>query len=60
MFVKTGKFPPKMDNKPGRISFKFTGDNCTPETKYTVQIIMQCDYNAESNSHPELFPYVSK
>ncbi|XP_011342492.1 cation-independent mannose-6-phosphate receptor isoform X2 [Ooceraea biroi] len=52
-----GKFPPKINNTPGKISFIFTGDNCTPETKYTVQIIMQCDYNVEDNSHPELFPH---
>jgi hypothetical protein len=49
-----------LDNKVGKISFNFTGDNCTSETKYTVQIIMKCDYDAESNSYPELFPYVSK
>ncbi|XP_012235795.1 cation-independent mannose-6-phosphate receptor [Linepithema humile] len=55
-----GKFPPVVDNTPGRILFKFTGDNCTPDVKYTVQIIVHCDYNAENNSRPELFPYAEK
>lgn len=38
--------------------FVFTGDNCTANTKYTVNIIMKCDYEAENNSHPELFSHV--
>ncbi|CAL1684751.1 unnamed protein product [Lasius platythorax] len=52
-----GKFPPEVENKSGRILFNFIGDNCSLEIKYTVQIIIKCDYNAASNSYPELFPH---
>ncbi|GAB1860995.1 Cation-independent mannose-6-phosphate receptor [Camponotus japonicus] len=55
-----GKYPPEVGNKDGRILFNFTGDNCLLHIKYTVQIIMQCDYSAESNSYPELFPHADK
>ncbi|KAL6449215.1 hypothetical protein ACFW04_000702 [Cataglyphis niger] len=55
-----GKFPPEVDNRSGKILFNFTGDNCLFDIKYKVQIIMQCDYAAENNSYPELFPYVDK
>ncbi|XP_070158069.1 cation-independent mannose-6-phosphate receptor isoform X3 [Polyergus mexicanus] len=51
-----GKFPPKVLNNSGKILFNFIGDNCLLE-KYTVKIIMQCDYAAENNSYPELFPH---
>ncbi|XP_072743361.1 cation-independent mannose-6-phosphate receptor isoform X2 [Anoplolepis gracilipes] len=52
-----GKFPPEVDSRLGRILFNFTGDNCLYKIKYTVQIIIQCDFDAENNSHPELFPH---
>lgn len=54
-----GKFPPAVDDKNGKIFFNFTGDDCSDQIKYMVLIIMKCDYNAESNSYPELFPHVS-
>ena len=49
---------PKVNIKNGTIMFVFTGDDCTAGTKYTVNIIMKCDYEAENNSHPELFSHV--
>lgn len=57
-FVFAGKMSPKVDTKNGRILFVFTGDDCTPKTKYTVNIVMKCDYEAGNNSHPELFHHV--
>ncbi|XP_029676718.1 cation-independent mannose-6-phosphate receptor isoform X1 [Formica exsecta] len=51
-----GKFPPEIDNKYGKILFNFIGDNCSLG-KYKVHIIMQCNYAAENNSFPELFPH---
>lgn len=58
LLVLTGRFPPQVDNKNGRILFNFTGDSCLG-TNYTVYIIMHCDYNVEINSYPELFAHVS-
>ncbi|KYN03799.1 Cation-independent mannose-6-phosphate receptor [Cyphomyrmex costatus] len=52
-----GRFPPKLDNEQGRILFNFTGDNCLRGINYTVTVIMHCDYAAETNSYPELFPH---
>ncbi|XP_043511603.1 cation-independent mannose-6-phosphate receptor isoform X1 [Frieseomelitta varia] len=52
-----GKMRPKVNIKNGTIMFVFTGDDCTADTKYTVNIIMKCDYEAENNSHPELFSH---
>lgn len=51
--------PPKVNTENGRIMFVFTGDDCTSETKYTVNIVMKCDYEAGNNSFPELFYHVS-
>jgi len=39
--------------------FNFTGDDCLHGTNYTVTVIMHCDYDAETNSYPELFSHVS-
>ncbi|XP_029053716.1 cation-independent mannose-6-phosphate receptor isoform X1 [Osmia bicornis bicornis] len=50
-----GKMPPKVDIENGRIMFVFSGDDCTSETKYNVNIVMKCDYEAGNNSFPELF-----
>ncbi|XP_011863304.1 PREDICTED: cation-independent mannose-6-phosphate receptor [Vollenhovia emeryi] len=50
-----GRFPPKLDSNNGKILFNFTGDSCPFGTNYTMKIIMYCDYEAENNSHPELF-----
>ncbi|CAK9820663.1 Cation-independent mannose-6-phosphate receptor [Anthophora plagiata] len=50
-----GKMPPEVNIKDGRIMFVFTGDDCRPETKYTVNILMKCDHEAGNNSYPELF-----
>lgn len=50
--------PPVVNITNGRIMFVFTGDDCTSDTKYTVNIIMKCDYKAENNSLPELFSQV--
>ncbi|KOC59527.1 Cation-independent mannose-6-phosphate receptor, partial [Habropoda laboriosa] len=58
--IGIGKMPPKVDVTGGRIMFVFTGDDCTPKTKYTVNIIMKCDYEAGSNSYPEIFDYASE
>ncbi|XP_018059825.1 PREDICTED: cation-independent mannose-6-phosphate receptor [Atta colombica] len=52
-----GRFPPKLDNEYGRTLFNFTGDDCLHGTNYTVTVIMHCDYNAETNSYPELFSH---
>lgn len=49
--------PPRVNITQGRISFIFTGDDCTSNSKYIVNIIMKCDYKAE-NSYPEIFPDV--
>lgn len=49
--------PPTVNITQGRISFIFTGDDCTSKIKYIVNIIMKCDYKAE-NSYPEIFPDV--
>ncbi|XP_076173543.1 lysosomal enzyme receptor protein isoform X2 [Ptiloglossa arizonensis] len=50
-----GKIPPKVNAENGRIQFLFTGDDCTPKEKYTVNIIMKCNYKAGNNSHPETY-----
>ncbi|KAL0115499.1 hypothetical protein PUN28_010785 [Cardiocondyla obscurior] len=52
-----GRFPPHVDNTNGRILFNFTGDTCLPGINYTMKIIMHCDYEAQSNSYPELFTH---
>ncbi|XP_050573369.1 cation-independent mannose-6-phosphate receptor isoform X1 [Bombus affinis] len=52
-----GKMPPVVNITNGRIMFVFTGDDCTSDTKYTVNILMKCDYKAENNSLPELFSH---
>ncbi|XP_076766762.1 lysosomal enzyme receptor protein [Xylocopa sonorina] len=52
-----GKMPPEVNIENGRMTFIFTGDECTPKSKYIVRIIMQCDYKAGNNSLPELFSY---
>lgn len=49
---------PKVNIENGTIMFVFKGDNCKAHTKYTVNIFMKCDYEAENNSHPESFPNV--
>lgn len=54
-----GKMPPTVNITQGRISFIFTGDDCTSKVKYIVNIIMKCDYKAE-NSYPEIFPNTLK
>ncbi|XP_043801990.1 cation-independent mannose-6-phosphate receptor isoform X2 [Apis laboriosa] len=54
-----GKMPPIVNITQGRISFIFTGDDCTSKLKYTVNIIMKCDYEAE-NSYPDIFPNTLK
>lgn len=58
LFLISGKMPPEVDVKNGRIMFIFTGDDCTPHVKYKVNILMKCDYEAGYNSYPELFSYV--
>lgn len=47
-----------MNAENGRIQFLFTGDDCTPKEKYTVNIIMKCNYKAGNNSHPETYIHV--
>lgn len=62
LLVSIGRFPPSLDHKNGRILFNFVGDNCpfgAIISNYTVNIIMYCDYDIESNSYPELFLHVS-
>lgn len=60
LLVPTGRFPPDLDDKNGRILFNFIGDNCPFGANYTVKVIMYCDYDIENNSYPELFSHVSR
>ncbi|EGI67660.1 hypothetical protein G5I_03704 [Acromyrmex echinatior] len=47
------RFPPKLDNEQRRILFNFT-DDCLHGIDHIVTV-MHCDYDAETNSYPELF-----
>ncbi|OAD52268.1 Cation-independent mannose-6-phosphate receptor [Eufriesea mexicana] len=49
-----GKLPPKVNVKDGRILFIFTGDDCMPDTNYTVNILMKCDYEAGNSSYSDV------
>ncbi|XP_012144587.2 lysosomal enzyme receptor protein [Megachile rotundata] len=52
-----GKTPPKINAENGTIKFIFTGDSCTSKLNYIVHIIMKCDYQAGSDSFPEIYPH---
>nr|XP_033325303.1 cation-independent mannose-6-phosphate receptor isoform X2 [Megalopta genalis] len=52
--IGIGKSPPKVEVGNGRTLFRFTGTNCTQKDKYSVIILMKCDYS--DNSLPALFP----
>ncbi|XP_076628392.1 lysosomal enzyme receptor protein [Colletes latitarsis] len=55
-----GMMPPKVSAENGKILFVFTGDDCTQNEKYTVNMTMKCDYKAGNNSYPELISHTEE
>ncbi|XP_063987798.1 cation-independent mannose-6-phosphate receptor isoform X2 [Diachasmimorpha longicaudata] len=54
--ISIGTYPPTVLAENGSIAFHFSGDPCMDGKRYTLRVIMQCDYS-ESDEKPYLFPY---
>ncbi|XP_015115696.1 cation-independent mannose-6-phosphate receptor isoform X2 [Diachasma alloeum] len=54
--ISIGTYPPIVTSENGSIIFRFSGDPCQDDKRYTLKVIMQCDYSG-TDEKPYLFPY---